>query len=114
MIRNFKEYRSKPQSSPYILIKFDKSNFKTLKEQYKATQKEAIYLKELTNGKINLFRSGSTVKKAFYDLGPICEKETKILQLATNGAMIWAIKYVGKAYKYDIVSEYPSIMISKS
>lgn len=121
----FKQYRSKPQTSPYILIKFDKKSYKTLKEQYEKTYKEAVYLKELTKGKINLFRTGSTAKSAlqlFYDLcpvketdpDPICTKEEKILQEATNGAMIWVIKYKGKGYKYDVVSEYPSIMISRS
>jgi hypothetical protein len=75
--------------------------------------------------RINLFRTGSTGKTAlqlFYDTCPvketdpdaICEKETKILQSATNEAMICGIKYKGKVYKYDVVSEYPSIMISRS
>ena len=48
--KKIKEYRTKPQTSPYILIKFDKYSYKTLKEQYDAIYKEAVYLKELTNG----------------------------------------------------------------
>jgi hypothetical protein len=120
----YDELRTRPRTSNYILIRFDKDqNCKTLREQYEATYKEAVYLKELTKGKINLFRTGSTGKTAlqlFYDLcyqeedpDNIDEKETEYLRLVTSGALIWGIKYKGKGYKYDVVSHYPSIMLSK-
>lgn len=115
----FKDMRAKPRTGKYILVRYDK-DYKTLKEHYDALYKEAIYLKELTKGTINLFRTGSVKKTAlqlFYDLCPVKEmpetisqKESKILQLATCGAIIWADNYEGKGYLYDVVSEYPSVM----
>jgi len=120
----FKKMRSNPRSSNYLLIKFNKRKYKTIQEQLKDTVTEGLFLKELTNGKINLFRTGSVAKTSmqlFYDLNeepdepePISEKENEFLLKAINGAMIWAKPYKGKGYKYDVVSEYPSIMISKN
>lgn len=76
----FTNMRSKPQSCKYILIKFDNRSFKSLQEQYIKTYEEAVYLKELTNGTINLFRTGSTAKTAlqlFYDLCPVKDVESQ-------------------------------------
>jgi hypothetical protein len=124
---SFKKMRSKPRTGKYILIKYDKYEFTSLKDQYEKTYEEAVMLKELTKGRINLFRTGSTGKTAlqlFYDLCPvkqdesqpdkITDKECEILKMAKCGALIWGRKYKGKGYKYDVVSEYPSVMISKS
>lgn len=124
---SFKNMRSKPRTGKYILIKYDKNDFTSLKDQYEKIYEEAVLLKDLTKGRINLFRTGSTGKTAlqlFYDLCPvkdnesqpdkISEKECEILKKAKCGALIWGIKYIGKGFKYDVVSEYPSIMIAKS
>ena len=115
--------RKLPRSSKYILIEFDPREYKSPKQQCKAVVKEAKFLKQLTNGQINLFRTGSVAKTSlqlFYDLchahedpEQISERESQILQKATNGPMIWSKPYDGYAYKYDVVSEYPSIMMSK-
>jgi hypothetical protein len=115
----FKEMRAKPRTGKYILVRYD-NDYKTLKEHYETLYKEAVYLKELTKGTINLFRTGSTKKTAlqlFYDLCPIKEmpdeilqKESQILQYSTCGAIVWGSKYDDKAYQYDVVSEYPSVM----
>lgn len=119
----FNNMRSKPRTAKYLLVRYEKDHYKTLKEQCIDTISEGYYLKALTGGKINLFKTGSTAKTAlqlFYDLCPIkyapdaiCDKETEILQKVKNGALIWATKYHGKAYKYDIVSEYASVMTSQ-
>lgn len=120
----FKSMKSKPRTCQYILIKFSKQTFKTLREQYETIQKEATLLKELTKGKVNIFRTGSTAKTAlqlFYDLRidftepeEIDEQESEILESCSRGALIYGIPYKGKGYKYDVCSEYPSIMISKA
>lgn len=119
-----KQIRKMPQSAKYILIKYDKRKYETLQAQLNATIKEADFLKDLTQGKINLYRTGSVAKTAlqlFYDLCPVKEetsqpdpiefKEMNILLKAKLGAMIWAKPYKGKAYKADVVSEYPSVMV---
>lgn len=127
-----------PRTSKYMLIQHDKSLKREnlikldMKEQYEIIYKEAVYLKELTNGKINRFRTGTVAKTAmqlFYDLcpeqydeltdtstepDPIDFKESEIIESCYPGALIWGIPYEGVGYKYDVVSEYASIMISKA
>ena len=126
--KKFKAIKRKPRTGKYILIrKNDKDkDLKKLdmKQQYELIYKEAVYLKDITDGKIKLFRTGSTAKTAlqlFYDFyqsleepEPICAKEAEILELCTRSALIYGMLYKGKGYKYDVCSEYPSIMISKS
>lgn len=119
----FATYRRKPRTCKYILIKYDKTKYATLKEQYEQTYMEAVLLKDLTEGQINLFRTGSTAKTAlqlFYDLchpeepEEIDLKEMEILEKCSRGALIYGIPYKGKGYKYDIVSAYPAVMTSKN
>jgi hypothetical protein len=92
----------------------------SIRRQCKQINKEAKKLKTLTNGKINLFRTGNSPKTAlqlFYDLcnPPQPEKiesyEVDILE-SCRGPLIWAEPYEGIGYKYDICSEYPSLMAS--
>ena len=116
--------RKNPRSSPYMLIKKNERDqaLRTLsiRKQCKIINKEAKKLLKLTDGKINLYRTGSVAKTSlqlFYDLcnppnpDKIQDYEVDILE-ACRGALIYGVKYEGKAYKYDIVSEYPSIMAS--
>ena len=121
-----KEYRTKPRTTPYLFIKKNEKDKKlktmSLKQQCESINETAKLLLELTNGKINLYRTGSTAKTAlqlFYDL---CEPPTPeeietyeidILEKSSTGACIWGQKgYKNIGYKYDFVSEYPSIMDS--
>jgi hypothetical protein len=113
--------RKKPRSSKYILIKKDPKI--DIKEQYELTYKEAVKLKELTKGKINIFRTGSVAKtglQLFYDLcnppepDDICSKEAEILEKCVRGSLIYGIPYKGKGFKYDICSSFPSVMIAKN
>ena len=78
------------------------------------------YLKKITNNKINLHRTGSVAKTSlqlFYDLCSPPEPEQiepyeiDILE-SGRGQLIWGNKYDGTAYKYDIASQYPSLMAS--
>jgi hypothetical protein len=118
------QYRKQPRSSPYIFIKKNEKDqdlkYLSIRKQCKKITEEADKLFKLTDGKINLFRTGSVAKTAlqlFYDLcnPPIPEQiesyEVDIFE-ACRGALIWAEKYKGIAYKYDICSEYPSLMVS--
>jgi hypothetical protein len=117
-------FRKMPRSAPYIFIKKNvrDNDLKhlSLRKQCKFITKEADKLKKLTDGKINLFRTGSVAKTSlqlFYDTCNPPEPETiepyevDILE-ECRGALIWGNKYIGKAYKYDICSEYPSLMAS--
>ena len=66
--KEFKRMRSRPRTGTYILIrKNDRDKdmkHLDMKQPYESIYKEAVYLKELTNGKINLFRTGSTAQTA--------------------------------------------------
>lgn len=118
-------FRKKPRTSPFIFIKKNERDMDlkllSIKQQCNKITKEAIKLKELSKNQINLFRTGSVAKTSlqlFYDLSKgtpepeqIEEYEVDILESGT-GALIYGNKYEGMAYKYDIVSEYPSIMAS--
>jgi hypothetical protein len=123
----FREFRKNPRSCKYILIQKDEESIDMknldMSQQYEIIYKEAVYLKNLTNGKINRFKTGSVAKTAlqlYYDLcifiepDQIEEYEAEILEKCYRGGLIFGIKYKGKGFKYDIVSEYPSIMISKN
>ena len=92
---------------------------KTLEEQYNLIIIEQKLLFDLTSGKINLFKTGSVAKTSvqlWYDIvnppkpAPILSYESDIFESCYNGALIWAIPYTGYGYKYDICSEYPSIL----
>ena len=94
----------------------------SLKVQYDEWIKAADELKEETDGLINLYKTGSEAKTALnlFDRfnktvrpDPILQDEAKWNQEATSGSLIWYDTYEGEAYKYDIVSRYPSTMQHK-
>ena len=71
-------FRKQPRTAPYIFIKKNiKDNalkYLSLRKQCNFITKEGINLKKLTDGKINLFHTGSVAKSAlqlFYDFLPI-------------------------------------------
>lgn len=115
---DYKEIRSKPRSSKYILIPCDDN--KTLEETYEDFIENADLLKKETKGIVNLYKTGMNRKTAldlFYKMNrcinpdPIEQDEAIWIQNASYSAMCWADKYEGKAYKYDVCSMYPSIML---
>jgi hypothetical protein len=117
----FGELRSKPITASHLLVREDEDLSLSLRKQFKLFQKRAKLLKKLTNGQINLFKTGSesnTALQLFYDLckppepDKITEAEAVFLSNC-RGQLKHAINYKGKAWKLDIVSEYPSIMRSE-
>jgi len=121
---DFRQIKKYPLSSPCLMVlceKKDKTIKKlSLRKQYKLFIKTADKLKILTDNKINCYKTGSLAKTAlqlFHDLtkdAPIPDViqyfESNILEKCKSGGIIYGKKYEGKAYKYDVVSQYPSIM----
>lgn len=93
---------------------------KELKQLYDEFIKDADILKKETNGLINMYKSGRNVKTAvelaynFLNKNEIYSdkitlKESEWIENASMGPMLFADKYEGEAWKYDINSAYPSI-----
>lgn len=118
-----KKIRARPITGKYLLVKVDRKTYETkdlsLQQQYEAFIKEAEKLKKLTNGKINLYKTGCVTKTSlqlFTDFLTITQPvriedyEIEIIEKCNNGALRYSRKYKGKAFKYDICSCYPFIM----
>jgi hypothetical protein len=112
-INNFK--------TDYILV--SKANGKlSFEEEYKKFKHIADKLKELTKGEIDLYKTGTIKRTALYLFQRLSEDipnpeaidqiEKEWIENAGIGAIINFTKYEGPAYKYDIKSQYPSIMKS--
>ena len=120
-----KALRSKPRTGTHIMVcknvKDPDWKLKSLEEQYNMIIAEQKILFELTNGQINLFKTGSVAKtgmQLWYDIctppkpDPIMPFEAEIIESCYNGALIWAIVYECYGFKYDFCSEYPAILRS--
>ena len=123
--QDFQKIKSNPVSSKYILIPFEKPQSgqaeNSMKEQYGNFIKVAKGLKEVTDGKVNLFKTGTYAKTAlelFYsfnmDIKPddILQDEAEWISNASYKAVIWTEKYNGPGFEYDINSDYPSLLAS--
>jgi len=85
--------------------------------------KDADKLKELSDGLINMYRTGSHFRTSLQLFShfnktitaePITQVESEWITNATNGALIFVSdKYKGPAYQYDVISHYPSLMSHK-
>ena len=115
MIEDIKHFRTEYISIP----KTDKS--KSFKEEYDEFIRIADDLKEITKNKINLYKTG-TIKQTALNLFDsltktimtpehISQDEAVWIQEAAQGAVIFSNEYEGEAYKYDVISMYPSIQI---
>ena len=111
---------SRPFEQSFILVKSERKTPEEMKEEYKQYISNIQEITKLTDNKINMFRTGSISRTAlslFTDLNkiesqPIKEFEFKYLE--NGGGIRYAQKgYEGKAYKYDINSYYPSLMLSR-
>lgn len=90
----------------------------SFQESYNAFKAMADELKEKKI--INMYQHGGVLTNAslrvfertcrLYYPEQITAEESQWLEEASVGAIIWADKYEGKAYKYDYNSHYPSIM----
>ena len=105
----------------YILI--NRTNYDiSIEEEYEDFIIKAQQLKEASEGKINLYKTGSdkiTALNLFerytkhISHPPIIEQvEADIINDASHGAIIFFDKYEGPAHKADIKSMYPSILKS--
>ncbi len=116
-----KEAKKNPNDFDETFVKFErKKKTDTIESAYDTFISHAKSLKKITDGKINLYESGSyaaSAYKLFRELTPdivpepIPEWEAELLADASIGALRYAQKnYEGKGYKYDICSSYPYIM----
>jgi hypothetical protein len=113
---------TKDFSNSHVWVKKDSKSTQTIEEYYVQFIKDAQTLKEASNGLVNLFKTGSDydtalslfnkyTKTIFPD--HIEQDEATWIQNTSIGAMITCEPYEGPAYKYDICSQYPSILNSK-
>ncbi len=121
-----KEMRKNPITASHLLIvadkekKVGKNRDHNLQQQYEQFMKDANIVKTLTNDVMNPLKTGGvsqTALQLFFSMkppqaDPILEEEGSIIQKCKNGGLIWGEKYKGKAYKADVVSQYPSILRS--
>ena len=119
LIKQSKKY---PLTSKEIYVKFEKTketpDIELFYNQFEAITNE---LKKITDGKVNLYKTGSyslSALQLFYDLlddtipepEQIEQREADILNAATIGPLRYARPYTGQGYKYDFISRYPAIM----
>jgi len=98
---------------------FIKSETGKMKNDYKEFIKKADFLKKVTNGQYNLYKTGSEGKASlyrFYTLNrglaveEIDTTEAKWIFNTMKAALIWSKKdYEGPVHEYDINSAYPYI-----
>ena len=112
------KFEKNPKYSQYVLVNRD--NYKiSIEEEYTEYLKTADELYKETNGIIDL-RKGNIKTTALnlfdrftkYLLNPerLLQDEAQWISEANMGAVIYAEKYKGQAYKYDIKSMYPSML----
>lgn len=116
-IRKYPHYDPETREpQQYVLVQCYKN--KTLKETYEEFITKADLLKEITDGKINLYKTGSMARSAlklFHDLNPTVQpdkiegEELEFIKNSSTGALIWGDEYKGEAHYYDVVSMYPTI-----
>lgn len=115
--------RYKSLTTEFILIEKDnKYDPQELKETWEEFMRDAILMKERTNGAINMFKTGRNAQTALYfafkflrekkiEAEPVTYEEYKWFE-DCNGQLVWGEPYEGKIWKYDINSSYPSIYSS--
>jgi hypothetical protein len=111
------EIRNKPITAPYIVVRTEEADMKKYYEEFEA---DADYLKEITDGVINLYTCGKdklVALKMFHNTtrsiqpDKIEQDEAIWLDRAMEGGIIYADKAELKnAYSYDVNSMYPYIM----
>ena len=115
MLSNIYSHKTK-----YIII-FKKNNNISFEEEYKTIIETANELKNASNGKINLYKTGNYINtslKLFNDYNKNIDTEkinyleSSFIEKSTTGAIIFYKKYLGSAYEFDIISMYPSILKS--
>ena len=104
----------------YIII-FKGVNKITFEDEYKTLINIANELKIHSKNKINLYKTGNytnTALELFNNFNKtiytekIDQNEGQIIQKASIGSIIFYKPYSGPAYEYDIISMYPSILLT--
>jgi hypothetical protein len=116
----FTQIRSNPLTEDYLLVKYNKDFNMVLAQEYKLFLLTADFLKELTNGEINLYKTGGVSKTAEQLWLNLCNppkaekigKEEAVWLRSCRGQLKYSVPYKGKGWKLDITSEYPFIMRS--
>ena len=116
----FCDMRSKPITCPYVFVKLMKSTDTTMRESYENFMKMANTLKEYTDGKYNLFKTGNIKRAAlhrFIELNPtllpepLDPIEAEWISKASHGSLMCAKNdYTGEIHEYDINSAYPRVL----
>ena len=104
--------------SEYFYIKC--ANKDDLQKEHKEFKRNADKLKEITKGRINMYRTGTvknTALKLFYDLiqhveepETIDDNEAEFILSCYRGGLTYHQKYKGQAAKGDVCSMYPALM----
>jgi len=118
---NFIEYRNKPITSKYILLRYAPKNDETMQEFYESFMKDAIEIRDITEGKMNLLMCGKDklcAFKLFHDfsrtINPdhIDENEAFWLDKGMSGGLMYAFPvYLKHGYSYDMNSMYPAMYL---
>ena len=104
----------------YIIIYKNNSKI-SFEDEYKNINNIWYNLKKYSYNKINLKKTGNYKNVALYLFNSfnktiytqhINQHEGNIIQNSTTGAIIFYKNYIGPAYEFDIISMYPSILIS--
>lgn len=111
---------SKPFGNGFLLVPSESKKKKHMIKEHKKYISMIEEIKTITEGKVNMFKTGTfgnTALSLFTELNKI--KSTVIDKyefkyLNNGGGVRYAKKgYEGEAFKYDINSYYPSIMLSR-
>ena len=104
----------------YIIIQKD-NNELTFEQEYIEVIQTADTLKKASKGQINLYKTGSNVVTALNLFNKfnkviipdkISQLESTFINGALCGGLIFYNKYDGPLYDYDIISFYPSMLLS--
>lgn len=115
---NFKCDRHDPRYERYQRL-IAKASTNKLKWAYNDFTNMANELITATNGVINMYKTGNIPATALHYFNEVSKAiqpeeilsdEAMWIRNSSMGSLIWAKKYKGKGYKYDVTSFYSSIM----
>ena len=118
--KKIKSFSVDPKSK-YVLV-FRENNKISIEEEYNNYIEAADLLYEESNGIIDLRKTG-TIKDTALNLfdrftkfllnpAKLQQDESLWISECNSGALMYAEKYEGPAYKYDVKSMYPSLLLS--
>jgi len=115
-----REILNKPFGHNFILVRTNAKNDEDMKTEYKQYISDIEEIKSITDNKINMYKTGTignTALSLFTSFNNIEAERVEEFEypfLNNGGGVRFARKdYEGIAYKYDINSFYPSMMLSR-